>query len=69
MAANPIRADQHVEDLIESHPGLVGFLIEQGLPCLVCGEAFWGTLGELARSRGWSDEQIDQLVREFNASH
>lgn len=67
MADTPIRADQHVEDLIESHPALVGFLIEKGLPCLVCGEAFWGTLAELARSRGWSDEQISALVTEFNA--
>ena len=61
-----IRADQSVEDLVESHPALVGFLIHKGLPCLVCGEPFWGSLAELARSKGWTDDQIAQVVAEFN---
>ena len=61
-----IQADQPVEDLVESHPALVGFLVHKGLPCLVCGEPFWGTLAELARSKGWSDDQIALLVDEFN---
>ena len=64
-----IRADQPVEDLIKSHPTLIGFLVHKGLPCVVCGEAFWGTLEELARSRGWSEEQVGALVREFNENH
>lgn len=68
MVSQPISADQHVEDLIESHPALVGFLIETGLPCLVCGEAYWGTLRELARSRGWDDERIEAMIAEFNKS-
>jgi hypothetical protein len=46
-----IQADQPVEDFVESHPALVGFLVHQGLPCIVCGEPFWGTLADLARSR------------------
>jgi hypothetical protein len=64
-----IQADQPVEDLVESHPALVGFLVHQGLPCVVCGEPFWGTLADLARSKGWTEPRIDAMVREFNENH
>jgi len=56
-----------IEELREAHPELVGFLIEHDLPCVVCGEPFWGTLEELARQKGWDDIRIDALVDEFNA--
>lgn len=68
-SADKILADQPVEDLIASHPALVGFLVHKGLPCLVCGEPFWGTLAELARGKGWTDDQIERLVQEFNEIH
>ena len=55
-----------IDDLCQAHPELVGFLIEHGLPCVVCGEPFWGTLEELARDKGWDDARIDALVGEFN---
>jgi hypothetical protein len=58
-----------IEDLIERYPGAVGFLIEHGLPCVVCGEPFWGSLAELARDKGWDDAKIDELVQEFNEQH
>lgn len=58
-----------IEDLIERYPDAVGFLIEHGLPCVVCGEPSWGSLSELARDKGWNDAKIDELVREFNEQH
>jgi len=65
MAA--ITKDSPVEDLVHEFPGVVSFLIQQGLPCVVCGEPFWGSLGDLARQKGWSEDKIDILVEEFNA--
>jgi len=56
-----------IDDLCQVHPELVSFLIEHGLPCVVCGEPFWGTLEELARQKGWDDARIDTLVGEFNS--
>lgn len=53
-----------IEDLLDEAPEANSFLIERGLPCLVCGEPFWGTLGDLARRNGIED--IDGLVRDMN---
>lgn len=55
-----------IEELLERYPGSVKFLIEKGLPCLVCGEPSWGTLEELAREKGWDEKAIAQLVDEAN---
>ncbi len=55
-----------IEALLDRFPGSVRFLIERGLPCLVCGEPSWGTLEELAREKGWDDRAIAQLVEEMN---
>jgi len=64
-----IDRDIYIEELIEAYPDAVGFLIAEGLPCVVCGEPFWGTLAELARGRGFDDARIDALVAKFNAGH
>lgn len=61
-----IRRDSQVEDVIHAYKGLVGLLIRKGLPCVVCGDPFWGTLEELARQKGWDDARIDKLVAELN---
>jgi len=61
-----IKADIKIDDLIRQYPDAVGFLIKKGLPCVVCGEPFWGTLAELARQKGFNEEQINALVIEFN---
>ena len=63
-----IRADITIENLIKNHPEAIGFLIRKGLPCVVCGEPFWGTLTELAEGKGFTPGQIEDLVTEFNRS-
>ncbi len=61
--------DTRIEDLIEARPDAVGFLIEHGLPCVVCGEPFWGTLAELARQKNFTDDQIAALIADFGRTH
>lgn len=51
----PLSADIFVEDLVEAYPELIGPLAYRGIVCIVCGEAYWGTLGELAASKGITD--------------
>lgn len=58
-----------VEDLVTEVPGSVRFLIQRGLPCLVCGEPAWGTFEEFARKQGKTEEEIDILVGEMNSLH
>ncbi len=62
-------AESKVDEMVEQYPDTVKFLMARGLPCVVCGEPFWGTLGELCRQKKWTAEQIDALVREFNESY
>jgi len=59
-----ITADTKVDQIVKDCPGVVGFLIRQGLPCVVCGEPFWGSLADLARQKKWDNEQINKLVEE-----
>lgn len=44
-----ITAQTSVEDVLKKYPTLVHVFIEHRLPCLVCGEPFWGTIEELSR--------------------
>lgn len=41
-------------------------MIEKGLPCMTCGEPFWGTFEDLARQSGKTEQEIDVLVEELN---
>ncbi|RKX29603.1 MAG: DUF1858 domain-containing protein [Candidatus Zixiibacteriota bacterium] len=61
-----LKPETNIEEFIKVHYDLVGFLIRHDLPCVVCGEPFWGTLAELAHQKGWNEEQIAELVDEYN---
>jgi hypothetical protein len=43
-----ITENTHIEELLAENPGFSQIFIQYGLPCLVCGEPFWGTIRELA---------------------
>ncbi len=59
-----LNADIDVETLVEQYPQAVGFLAERGIVCIRCGEPYWGTLRELARTKGM-EGQIEEIVREL----
>jgi hypothetical protein len=59
-----INADVHVEDLVDEYPRAVGFLAERGVVCIRCGEPYWGTLRELAATKGLGD-RIDEIVQDL----
>ena len=59
-----IHADVNVEELVEAHPEAVDFLAERGIVCIRCGEPYWGSLRELARTRSL-DGQIDVIVADL----
>lgn len=61
-----IKRDISIEDLTDNYPFSVSFLREKGIVCIVCGEPVWGTLEEVARSKGYDDAGIDQLVKQLN---
>lgn len=62
-----IERNIYIEDLVNLLPESVNYLMKKNIRCIVCGDPIWGTLEEAAREKGYSDEQIDQMVEELNA--
>lgn len=60
-----ITKDITIEELIEEVPQSVKYLMNQGIKCIACGEPIWGTLEEAAREKEFSDEEIEQFVKEL----
>ncbi|UCE27914.1 MAG: DUF1858 domain-containing protein [Candidatus Coatesbacteria bacterium] len=58
-----ITAETSVEELLERYPWANAVLIQLGLPCVHCGEPFWGTLGELVENYG---RDIDEILAALN---
>jgi len=65
-----ITKDTSVEEALKGHPALTKVFIDLGLPCFVCGEAFWGTVEELARQNNIdASELVNKLnkkIKEYN---
>lgn len=65
--------DQHsisqstmIDTLVEEVPGAVKYLADQGIRCIICGEPIWGSLGDAAREKGFSEEEILRFVTDLN---
>lgn len=54
-----------IEDLVQEYPKLIGPLKTEGIVCLACGEAVWGTLEAQAMEKGI--QNIDDIVERMNA--
>ena len=53
-----------IEDLVLEYPKLIGPLKVEGIVCLACGEAVWGTLEAQATEKGIKN--IDEIVENMN---
>jgi methionine synthase II (cobalamin-independent) len=60
-----IKKDMLIEDLVQEYPKLIGPLKTEGIVCLACGEAVWGTLEAQAMEKGI--QNIDDIVERMNA--
>jgi hypothetical protein len=59
-----ITLETHVDELVGKYPKAAGWLVQHGVICVVCGEPFWGTLGELMERKGIGDP--DKIVKNLN---
>lgn len=62
-----IRRDTLVEDLVDALPESVGYLLGKGIQAIACGEPIWGTLEEVAKAKGYTDSQVDEIVADLSA--
>jgi len=58
-----ITKEMHVDQILAKHPSLSKIFIEFGLPCLICGEPFWGTVEELGNQHNIN---VTELVKKLN---
>ncbi len=61
-----ISKDILIEDLVDKFPFSVKFLSENGIRCIVCGEAIWGTLEEACKEKDFDDSVIASFINELN---
>ncbi|MDH4210145.1 MAG: DUF1858 domain-containing protein [candidate division WOR-3 bacterium] len=61
-----INADTHVEQILMKYPALSRIFIDFGLPCLVCGEPFWGTIAELGSNHSISIDKLNEVKAEID---
>lgn len=57
-----ISRNMAIEDLITAHPRAVGFLMDHGIRCIICGEPAWGTLGDAMSEKGFSGSRQDEII-------
>jgi len=60
-----ITKDISIEELIESIPASVEYLMKEGIRCIVCGEPIWGSLEEAAEEKGFKAEDIERFVKDL----
>ena len=61
-----ITKDIEIEDLVNVLPQSVGYLREEGIRCLRCGEPIWGTLETASKEKGHTEKDINRFVDELN---
>lgn len=55
-----------IEELVRLMPSAVRYLSEKGIRCIVCGEPIWGTLEEAVLEKGFTHEDLSEIVNELN---
>ena len=61
-----ITKDIEIEDLVNELPESVGYLREEGIRCLRCGEPIWGSLEDAAKEKGYNCKDIERFVKDLN---
>lgn len=54
-----------IEDLVDTVPQAVKYLMHEGIKCIACGEPIWGTLEEAAKEKNFSDADIERFVKDL----
>lgn len=61
-----ITKDTSIEDIVNHSAEAVKYLSQKGIKCIACGEPVWGTLGEAAEEKGFSESDILSFITDLN---
>lgn len=55
-----------IEELVETIPASVKYLMNEGIKCIACGEPIWGTLEEATLEKGFDQDAITRFVKDLS---
>jgi methionine synthase II (cobalamin-independent) len=61
-----ITKETTIEELVGILPESVSYLMDKGIRVLICGEPIWGTLEEVVTSKGYSTNELDNMINDLN---
>ena len=61
-----IKKTDLIRDVIRAHPGTAGVLAASGMGCIGCALARLESIEQGAKAHGFSDEDVDRLVKQLN---
>jgi hypothetical protein len=50
------------EMTITEVPDAVGYLMQNGIKCIACGEPIWETVESAVKNKGFSDKEVETFV-------
>ncbi len=61
-----ITKENTIGEVLEKYPKAAEFLMEKGFHCLGCAMAASETLEEGFKAHGYSDEEVEKVIKEMN---
>ncbi len=61
-----INKETNIEDLVSKLPESVNYFMEKGIRLLICGEPIWGTIEEGVLNKGYSHNQLLEIINDLN---
>lgn len=62
-----IHTNTSIEEIVQLGNKFVDYLSQKGIRCIRCGEPVWGTLGDAARAKGFTEEEVEFFIQELNS--
>ena len=57
-----ITKEMTIEELVPEVPDAVGYLMQNGIKCIACGEPIWETVESAVKNKGFSDKEVETFV-------
>ena len=64
-----ITKETTIENLIRNYPAAASFFSKHGINVFIRGGAVFGTVETVAKKKGFTDEEIDEMVKELNEKY
>ena len=61
-----ITRQDEIEFILKGIPEALHYLMEKGVCGISCGEPTWGILESAAKEKGFTDSEIDDIVKDLN---